>query len=94
MTIDQQRLTDYLSHISEAIERIGRYTKGMDAAAFMNDQLVQDAVIRNFEIVGEASNNIVMRYSDFAAMHASRAAAVIRLSDAQCYCSRLLQGGL
>ena len=58
MTRDQQRLADYLAHIAQAIERIDRYTGSMDEVAFLNNQLVQDAVIRNFEIIGEASNNI------------------------------------
>ena len=62
-----QRLADYLAHIIEAIERIHRYINGMDESAFLNNQLVQDAVIRNFEIIGEASHNIEMHYPEFAA---------------------------
>ena len=50
MTRDQPRLADYLVHITEAIERIARYTKGMNEAAFLNNELVQDAVIRNLKI--------------------------------------------
>lgn len=69
MTRDQQRLADYLAHITEAIERIDRYIGDMDEAAFLNNQMVQDAVIRNFEIIGEASNNIEKRYPDFTADH-------------------------
>ena len=69
MTRDQQRLADYLAHITEAIARITHYTGDMDEAAFLNNQLVQDAVIRNFEIIGEASNNIEKHYPDFAASH-------------------------
>lgn len=69
MTRDQQRLADYLEHILEAIERIERYTAGMDEAAFLADQLVQDAVIRNLEIIGEAGNNIEKHHPAFAAAH-------------------------
>jgi uncharacterized protein with HEPN domain len=69
MTRDQQRLADYLAHILQAIERIDRYTGDMDEAAFMANQLVQDAVIRNFEIIGEASNNIEKHAPEFAAAH-------------------------
>lgn len=58
MTRDQQRLVDYLAHILEAIERIELYTAEMDEVAFLNNGLVQDAVVRNLEVVGEASNNI------------------------------------
>ena len=39
------------AHITEAIERIQRYTAGLDEAGFVRSQLVQDAVIRNFEII-------------------------------------------
>ena len=69
MTRDQQRLDDYLAHIIEAIERIDRYTEDMVEVTFLNDPMVQDAVIRNFEIIGEASNNIEKRFPDFAAAH-------------------------
>lgn len=69
MNRNQQRLADYLAHITEAIERIDRYTEDMDEVAFLSNQLVQDAVIRNFEIIGEASNNIEKHYPDFAASH-------------------------
>lgn len=69
MTRDQQRFANYLAHITEAIERIDRYTGDIDEVAFLNNQLVQDAVIRNFEIIGEASNNIEKHYPDFAASH-------------------------
>ncbi len=42
-------------------------TPDMDAQAFMNNPLVQDAVIRHLEIIGEASHNIETRFPDFAA---------------------------
>ena len=63
------RVPDYLGHILNAIERIGRYTADMDEVAFLNSELVQDAVLRNIEIVGEASNNIQRVAPDFAAQH-------------------------
>ncbi|HCE10803.1 MAG TPA: hypothetical protein DEQ40_19785, partial [Oxalobacteraceae bacterium] len=69
MSRDQQRLADYLAHILEAIERIERYTEDMAEPAFLESQLVQDAVIRNFEIIGEASNNIEKHYPEFAVEH-------------------------
>jgi uncharacterized protein with HEPN domain len=59
-------LPDYLQHILDAIDRIGRYTVNMDKAAFKANELVCDAVIRNVEIIGEASNNVDKRYRDFA----------------------------
>lgn len=63
------RLNDYLDHIVRAIERIGRYTAGIDEAAFLASELVQDAVIRNIEILGEAANKVLNAAPDFAARH-------------------------
>ncbi|MBL8436921.1 MAG: DUF86 domain-containing protein [Zoogloeaceae bacterium] len=53
----------------EAIARIDRYTAPLDKAAFLADEMVQDAVIRNFEIIGEACNNVVRHHPEFAAAH-------------------------
>jgi uncharacterized protein with HEPN domain len=69
MTRDPQRLADYLAHILEAIQRIEEYVSDMDEVAFLSNKLVQDAVIRNFEIIGEASNNIEKHFHEFVAMH-------------------------
>ncbi|PKM21486.1 MAG: hypothetical protein CVV10_09120 [Gammaproteobacteria bacterium HGW-Gammaproteobacteria-14] len=69
MNRDHQRLGDYLAHIIEAIDRIEQYTDDMAEPEFLETPLVQDAVIRNFEIIGEASNNIEKRYPEFAAAH-------------------------
>ena len=48
----------YLTHILEAISKIDRYTKNLDYAAFLTDDLVQDGVIRQLEIIGEASKKL------------------------------------
>ena len=68
---DKLRISDYLEHILEAIERIDRYTQGMSEDEFLQDEKTQDAVIRNFEIIGEASRNIDQHHSDFAAEHSN-----------------------
>lgn len=69
MSKDKQRLIDYLAHILEAIERIDRYTEEVDELAFLHNELIQDAVIRNLEILGEASNNIQKHYPAFVTRH-------------------------
>ena len=51
MTRDPQRLSDYLTHMLKAIERIEEYVSDMDEMAFLDNRLIQDAVIRNFEII-------------------------------------------
>lgn len=69
MSRDLQRLNDFLAHILEAIERIEEYVANMDEVAFLENRLVQDAVIRNFEIIGEASNNIEKHFPAFVEKH-------------------------
>ena len=69
MSRNEQRLADYLAHILEAIERIDCYTEDMSEMAFLENQMAQDAVIRNFEIIGEASHNIETHYPEFAVAH-------------------------
>ena len=41
----------------------------MSEKAFLGDEMAQDAVIRNFEIIGEASHNIETHFPEFAATH-------------------------
>lgn len=50
--------TMYFDDILMAIGRIIEYTEGYDYSAFKNDNKTVDAVIRNFEILGEAVKNI------------------------------------
>jgi uncharacterized protein with HEPN domain len=69
MIAEPWRLADYLDHIIEAIDRIQRYTSGTAADAFLENEMVQDAVIRNLQIIGEASRNISRRYPEFADAH-------------------------
>ena len=69
MKRDPQRLPDYLNHILEAIERIEEYVSELDEMAFLGNKLVQDAVVRNFEVIGEASNNIEKRFPEFVEAH-------------------------
>ena len=41
------RLLGYLEHILQAIERIQCYTGDIDEATFLQNEMTQDAVIRN-----------------------------------------------
>jgi uncharacterized protein with HEPN domain len=63
------RVPDYLGHILQAIERIERYTRDVDVTQFSASEMLQDAVIRNFEVIGEAANNIQRADATFAAAH-------------------------
>ncbi len=53
--------------ILEAIARIRKYTRGLTYEAFLKNTLVQDAVVRNLEIVGEAAKGLS---ADFRKRHA------------------------
>jgi uncharacterized protein with HEPN domain len=64
------RIVDFLDHILEAIGRIERYTRGITDDAFAADSLIQDAAIRNLEIIGEAARNVERVSPEFAAAHA------------------------
>lgn len=59
------RILDYLRHILQAITQIETYSAGVDQTAFFASPLLQDAIIRNVEIIGEAANNILRLDSEF-----------------------------
>ena len=65
MSRDQQRLRAYLNHIIEAINRIEKYIENIDEVEFLTNELVQDAIIRNLEVIGEASKNIEKFYPEY-----------------------------
>ena len=68
-TAKTPRLPDYLRHILQAIDQIETYTAGVDQQAFLTNKMVQDAVVRNVEIIGEAANNIMRLDSGFGTRH-------------------------
>jgi uncharacterized protein with HEPN domain len=47
----------YLAHMLECIEKIERYTAD-GRGRFFRDAMVQDAVLRNFEVIGEAAKRL------------------------------------
>jgi uncharacterized protein with HEPN domain len=54
----------YLIHILERIQRIESYTTG-GREAFLASSMIQDAVIRNFEIIGEAAKQVSESFRSF-----------------------------
>ena len=48
----------YLRHILDAIVKAEEYLQGLDEAAFIRNSLVQDGVIRQIEIIGEATKRL------------------------------------
>jgi len=48
----------YIEHILLSIERIESYITGENHQSFSDDYLTQDAVVRQLEIIGEATKRI------------------------------------
>jgi uncharacterized protein with HEPN domain len=48
----------YIFHIRDSINKIDSYTEKYDFSSFNADSIIQDAVIRQFEIIGEASSKL------------------------------------
>ena len=48
----------YLKHIRDALLKVQKYTEKASAASFKKDTIIQDAVIRQIEIIGEASKRL------------------------------------
>ena len=55
-----------LEHIQNAIERIKAYTAALNEGDFLSNSMLQDAVLHQFSIIGEAivhvDNDILERY--------------------------------
>ena len=54
----------YINDIISAISKIEKYTKNISFSKFSQDDKTIDAVIRNIEIIGEASKNIPKEIQD------------------------------
>jgi uncharacterized protein with HEPN domain len=48
----------YILHIQESIEKIKEYTAAFTQQQFLDNSMVQDAVIRNFQIIGDAAKKV------------------------------------
>jgi|SRR3972149_5861720 len=56
--------TVFLRHILDDVNWIEKYTHGMDYDGFSASHLVQDGVIRQLEIIGEATRNLSKEVRD------------------------------
>jgi uncharacterized protein with HEPN domain len=61
------RAGDYLGHMLDAARQIQTYADGKAQEDFRAERLLQDAVIRNIEILGEASRKLLESAPDVAA---------------------------
>lgn len=53
-----------IQDIIESAQKILDYTKGLSYDEFKSDSMRVDAVIRNFEIIGEAANRLPDEFKD------------------------------
>jgi uncharacterized protein with HEPN domain len=53
-----------IGDILDSADKIMEYTKGLTLGDFIKDNKTIDAVIRNFEIIGEAANRLPEDYKD------------------------------
>ncbi len=56
--MSKRDVTLLLDDILAAIEKIDRYVAGLDREQFLNDEKSIDAVVRNLEIIGEATRQL------------------------------------
>ena len=54
----------YLQDIQKAITKIEEYIKDVSFDRFQDETMIQDAVIRQFEIIGEAASRISKEFLD------------------------------
>jgi uncharacterized protein with HEPN domain len=54
----------YLDDIFDAIEKIESYVEGLSFDEFKEDSKTVDAIVRNFEIIGEATKRISPEFKD------------------------------
>ena len=48
----------YIEHILDCIRKINKFSEGLSLKEFKTNEMVQDAIIRNIEIIGEASKKV------------------------------------
>lgn len=60
-----ERIPDYIEHIISAISQIEKYSLGLNQDSFIENDLVQDAIIRQFEVLGEAARRIITTDPEF-----------------------------
>ena len=53
-----------LEDMLQSAKRIKRYTENIDFNSFLLDEKTIDAVVRNFEVIGEAANRIDPDFRD------------------------------
>jgi uncharacterized protein with HEPN domain len=48
----------FLHHIRDALREVRDFVEGTDYEGFLEDRMMQNAVVRSFEVVGEAARRV------------------------------------
>jgi len=54
----------YIEHIQSSVNRIQSYTSGLNLDLFLESHMVQDAIVRQLEVIGEATKRISQDFRD------------------------------
>lgn len=54
----------YLGDLSNSLRKVIGYTESISLSDFIGNELIQDAVIRNLEIIGEAAKHIPQSFRE------------------------------
>jgi uncharacterized protein with HEPN domain len=69
VTGKSRRATDYAADILQAIGRIRAFSAGATFQDFDSNRMLQDAVLRNFEVIGEAAKCLMRDCAPLVAEH-------------------------
>ncbi len=53
----------FIEHILKSIEKIESFSKGVSKEKLLKDELIQSAIIRQIEIIGEAVKNLPKEFT-------------------------------
>jgi uncharacterized protein with HEPN domain len=67
----QLRLGDYVEHMLDASRTARSYVDSIDKAGFMETRMIQQAVVLNLIVIGEAAVQIETEFPDFAVANPS-----------------------
>jgi len=60
--MSEREMTLLLEDMLESAYKISRYSENLSLDLFMTDDKTKDAVVRNFEIIGEAANRVDVEF--------------------------------
>lgn len=67
--MNENRLSDYLGHIEQAVTDACSFVEGLVKEDFLADKRTQMAVIMSLIVIGEAATKVMDTYPEFAQAH-------------------------